>query len=60
MPLLSGGAHIDFRGKDGLTALHRAAIGGNHQAAKVAKYLQYVQNMLSIFGHFLLQITVTF
>ena len=35
MPLLSGGAHIDFRGKDGLTPLHRAAIGGNAQAVKV-------------------------
>ena len=35
MPLLSGGAHIDFRGKDGLTPLHRAAIGGNSQAVKV-------------------------
>ena len=35
MPLLSGGSHIDFRGKDGLTPLHRAAIGGNAQAVKV-------------------------
>eukprot|EP00731_Ephydatia_muelleri_P029871 Em0021g394a len=34
-PLLTGGAHIDFRGKEGLTALHRAAIGGNDQAINV-------------------------
>ena len=35
-PLLTGGAHIDFRGKEGLTALHRAAIGGNDQAINVS------------------------
>lgn len=40
MPLLSGGAHIDFRGKDGLTPLHRAAIGGNSQAVKVQGPIQ--------------------
>ena len=33
--LLSGGAHIDFRGKDGLTPMHRAAIGGNALAINV-------------------------
>ena len=36
MPLLTGGAHIDFRGKDGLTPMHRAAIGGNAQAINVS------------------------
>ena len=36
MPLLSGGAHIDFRGKEGLTPMHRAAIGGNAQAINVS------------------------
>lgn len=35
MPLLSGGAHIDFRGKEGLTPMHRAALGGNAQAINV-------------------------
>ena len=37
MPLVSpsGGAHLDFRGKDGLTPLHRAAIGGNSESIKV-------------------------
>ena len=35
MPLLSNGAHIDFRGKEGLTPLHRAALGGNSAAIKV-------------------------
>lgn len=33
--LLSGGAHIDFRGASGLTPMHRAAIGGNAQAIMV-------------------------
>ena len=36
MPLLSAGAHIDFRGKDGLTPMHRAAIGGNAPAVNVS------------------------
>lgn len=36
VPLLSAGAHIDFRGKDALTALHRAAIGGNEKATNVS------------------------
>ena len=35
LPLLTGGAYIDFRGKDGLTPMHRAAIGGNAAAIKV-------------------------
>lgn len=38
MPLLSGGAHIDFRGKEGLTPMHRGAIGGNAQAINVSNY----------------------
>ena len=37
MPLLSGGSHIDFRGKDGLTPMHRAAIGGNAKAINVCE-----------------------
>lgn len=40
MPLLSNGAHIDFRGKEGLTPLHRAALGGNSAAIKVCMYIQ--------------------
>lgn len=36
LPLISGGAHIDFRGKDGITPMHRAAIGGNAQAINVS------------------------
>ena len=42
MPLLSHGAHIDFRGKDGLTPLHRAALGGNSAAIKVCWKYQYI------------------
>ena len=36
LPLISSGSHIDYRGKDGLTPVHRAAIGGNTQALKVS------------------------
>ena len=32
--LVRGGAHLYFRGKDGLTPMHRAAIGGNTEAIK--------------------------
>nr|KAG5704985.1 hypothetical protein BaRGS_022827 [Batillaria attramentaria] len=32
--LVSGGAHIDFRNRSGLTAMHRAAIVGNAEAIK--------------------------
>ena len=38
--VLSGGAHIDFRGLGSLTPMHRAAIGGNAQAIMVRyKYI---------------------
>ena len=32
--LVKGGAHLYFRGKDGLTPIHRASIGGNTEAIK--------------------------
>lgn len=32
--LVKGGAHLYFRGKDSLTPMHRAAIGGNTEAIK--------------------------
>jgi SH3/ankyrin repeat-containing protein len=32
LTLVRGGANFTFRGKDGLTPLHRAAIGGNNDA----------------------------
>lgn len=35
LTLISGGAHIDFRNRSGLTAMHRAAIVGNAEAIKV-------------------------
>ena len=38
LPLLTGGAHVDYRGKDGLTPMHRAAIGGNTAAVKVKQF----------------------
>ena len=53
MPLLSHGAHIDFRGKDGLTPLHRAALGGNSAAIKVCRKYQYivVTNIYAMYNH---------
>ncbi|XP_031695520.1 SH3 and multiple ankyrin repeat domains protein 3-like [Anarrhichthys ocellatus] len=33
--LTSGGAHLDFRAKDGMTALHKAARSKNHVALTV-------------------------
>lgn len=35
LSLVSAGAHLDFRTKDGLTAMHKAAITGNTEAVKV-------------------------
>ena len=35
--LVSGGAHIDFRNKSGMTAMHYAALHGNTEAIKVCK-----------------------
>lgn len=35
LALVSGGSHIDFRNRSGLTAMHRAAIVGNAEAIKV-------------------------
>ena len=32
LQLVKGGAHLSFRGKDGLTPVHRAAIGCNQEA----------------------------
>lgn len=40
-PLVSRGAHIDFRGSGGLTPIHRAAIGGNVLAVKVSVMMPY-------------------
>ena len=33
--LKNGGAHMDFRSQDGLTALHKAVKANNHVALKV-------------------------
>ena len=35
LSLVHGGANMMFRGKDGLTPLHRAAIGGNNNAIDI-------------------------
>lgn len=35
MTLKSGGAHLDFRSRDGMTALHKAARAKNQIALKV-------------------------
>jgi len=36
MALVSGGAHLDFRTKKGLTPLHTAAQKGNEEALRVS------------------------
>lgn len=36
--LVDGGAHIDFRAKDGLTPLHKAVRGHRHTALLVKTY----------------------
>lgn len=38
MTLVSAGAHIDFRDKDGLTAMHIAARLGNRDAIRVRHF----------------------
>lgn len=37
MTLVSGGCHIDFRSRDSLTPMHRAAKRGNYEAIKVRR-----------------------
>ena len=39
--LRSGGAHLDFRTRDGITALHRAVLCKNSTALTVRLVLQY-------------------
>lgn len=50
--LLAGGAHIDFRGKDGLTPMHRAAIGGNGMAINVSQYIVYFNLHVVVYYRF--------
>ena len=35
--LVSGGAHLDFRTKQGQTAIHKAVLNGNQEALKVVR-----------------------
>jgi len=37
--LVGGGAHLDFRSRSGITAMHRAAVSGNCDALKVSHKL---------------------
>ena len=39
LTLIEGGAHLDFRSKDGQTAMHKAAIEGNVGAIEVSRCL---------------------
>ena len=41
LQLVSGGAHLDFRNKKSLTAVHTAALNGNAEAIKVKLELKY-------------------
>ena len=45
LTLVSGGAHLDFRAKDGTTALHRAAQHGNYDAIKVFSIIILLNNL---------------
>ena len=36
--LVSGGAHIDFRTKQGQTPIHKAVLNGNQEALKVSHF----------------------
>lgn len=70
--LVEGGAHIDFRSKDGLTPVHKAVRGHRHTALLVNIHVSYkypnlstavpenthVQNMFSAFAGFALALKV--
>lgn len=43
--LVQGGAHLDFRNKEGLTALHKAVRAHNHTGLLVRTQVAYVINM---------------
>ena len=41
MTLVSGGCHIDFRSKDSLTPMHKAAKAGKYESIRVSvKYMR--------------------
>ena len=42
LQLVGGGAHLDFRNKRSLTAVHTAALNGNAEAIKVIHSLLYL------------------
>lgn len=47
LTLVGGGAHLDFRNKKGMTALHKAVLVKNPSAVKVVYYKSYKKNKKS-------------
>lgn len=43
--LKHGGAHLDFRSRDGMTALHKAVQSKNQIALKVALHFKYLEHI---------------
>lgn len=40
-----GGAHLDFRSRDGMTALHKAVQSKNQIALKVPLHVEYIHQI---------------
>lgn len=49
LQLVGGGAHLDFRNKRSLTAVHMAAVNGNAEAIKVSQHI--IRAGLRFFPH---------
>lgn len=47
--LKNGGAHLDFRSRDGMTALHKAVRAKNQNTLKVAQISSYLVCNLSVY-----------
>ena len=59
--LVSGGAHLDFRTKQGQTAIHKAVLNGNQEALKVDFLLWLTCNcVVSVQRGFLFLLGLTF
>lgn len=48
--LAGGGAHLDFRNKKGMTALHVAVVAGNLEAIKVSSWQIGINGHVGLLG----------
>lgn len=48
--LAGGGAHLDFRNKKGMTALHVAVVAGNLEAIKVSSGQKGINGQIGLSG----------